>query len=490
MKVNKKTASLLALSVVIFALMCSFYFRIAQRIDINSDMASGIVEAMDMTKGNILLSGWSLSTVSFYFTEIIWYALDILIGGHTYKIAYFMPAVILTVLCVMMIVSSERKKTSVIFTLFLIGSPAFFMARNVLTPFIHVGTYVFCLAAYCFTVRYVNNGCRAALAAVFAILSLAYFSDTVAIYISLAPALVVVAVSFLRYEFDKRWTMILLISLLSVASSALIKFVFSHYGFVVPGVQPTRFATLEGIGKNAGDMFLGIMRLFDADFYGRDPRDSETVMRCLTFFMLAVFIFILTLRAFKMKDGKDIFLLTATLIMPIAFVVSDVSVGVSSIRYILPIFIYGTVFISSGNTPLMNNSRVFWLVAFLAVIPSVHHIKESLHLPKALNGMKGLSQVLKDNGLTNGYAEFWFASAVSVYGQVQVAPVNYEKNKIIRRDWLSKGSWYSENNRFVIIHDDIIKKSAVSSYGEPDNIIRYNGYLVYVWNKKLASVNP
>ena len=490
MKVNKKSASLWALSVVIFVVMCSFYFRIAQRIDINSDMASGILEAMDMTKGNILLSDWSLSTVSFYFTEIIWYALAILIGGHTYKIAYFMPAVILTVLSVMMIVSSESKKTAVIFTLFLLGAPAFFMARNVLTPFIHVGTYIFCLAAYCFTVRYVSSGCKAALAAVFAILSLAYFSDTIAIYISLAPVLVVAAVSFLRSEFDKRWGMVLLISILSVVASALIKLVFSHYGFVVPGMQPTRFATLEGIGKNVGDMFLGIMNLFDADFYGRDPRDSETVMRCLAFFMLAVFILIVALRAFKIREGKDIFLLSATLIMPIAFVVSEVSVGVSSIRYILPFFIYGTVFISRVNTPLMNNSRVFWLVAVLAVIPSVHHIKESLHLPKALNGMKNLSQVLKENGLTNGYAEFWFASAVSVYGQVQVAPVNYDNNQIIRRDWLSKGSWYSANNRFVIIHDEIIKKSAVSAYGEPDSIIRYNGNLVYVWNKKLAAANP
>jgi len=487
MKVSKKNTSLWALSIFIFAVMLSFYFRIAQRIDINSDMASGIVEAMDMTKGNVLLSGWSLSTVSFYFTEIIWYALAILIGGHTYKIAYFMPALILTVLCVMMIISSENKKSAIIFTLFLFGAPAFFMARNVLTPFIHVGTYIFCLAAYCFTVRYVTYGCKAALAAMFAILSLACFSDTIAIYISLVPALTVVMVSFLRSEFDKRWAAVLVVTVLAVAASVIITWVFLHYGFVVPGVQPTRFTTLDGIGKNVSVTFLGVMSLFDADFYGRDPRQSETVIRCMSFFMLAIFVLIVAMRAFKLRDSKDIFLLVAALIMPLAFIVSDVSVGVSSIRYILPFFIYGTVFISRVNTPLLNNTRVLALIAVLAIIPSVHHIKSSIHLPKALNGMKGLSQVLKDNGLTNGYAEFWFASATSVYGQVQVAPINYDGSHVIRRDWLSKASWYNENNRFIIIHDELLKKSAVSAYGEPDNIIRYNGYLVYVWNKKITA---
>jgi len=490
MMINKKTASYLFVSAAIFALMCSFYFRIAQRIDINSDMASGLVEALDMAKGNIFLSGWSLSTVSFYFTEVIWYAIAIGVAGHSYKIAYFMPAIILTLLCLMMIVSSENKKTAAFFTLFFLGAPTFFMARNVLTPFIHVGSYVFCLAGYCLALRYLKSGSKTALAGMFFILSLTYFSDTISLYISLIPAFAVVVVSFLRSELDRKWTLILAVSLLAVAASMLINAVFVRYGFVVPGVQPTRFATLEGIGKNITDLFFGVMKLFDADFYGRDPRKKETVMRCLSFFIIVAFIFLVILRAMRIKDNKDIFLLTALAIMPVAYIFSDVSVGVSSIRYIIPFFVYGTVLISNSVTPVLNNGRTLFLLAVLALTPSIHHIKESIQLPKAMNGLKGLSQAMYDKGLSHGYAEFWFASATSVYGQVQVAPINYDGEKVIRRDWLSKASWYKDDNHFVIIHDDKLKDSAIKFYGQPDDILRHNGYTVFIWNKKLSTANP
>lgn len=490
MKISRRSAIFYLVALAIFALMISFYFRIAQRIDINSDMASGMVEALDMSKGNILLSGWSLSTVSFYFTEIVWYVTAILVSGYSYKITYFMPAIMLAILCALMIFSSENKKTAAIFTLFMLGAPTFFMARNVLTPFIHIGTYIFCLAAYCLASRYVSNGSKAALAGIFCILALTYFSDTIALYISLVPTLAVVVVSILRSQHDKRWSVVLAVSVLSVATAMLINALFLRYGFVVPGVQPTKFATLEGIGRNISDLFRGVMTLFDADFYGRDPREKDTIIRCLSFFIIAAFIFIVALRAFKIKDNKDVFLLVATLIMPVAYIVSDVSVGVSSIRYILPFFIYGTVLISRVNTPLLNNARVFLLLVVLALIPSVHHIKETIHRPKALNGLKELSQVLYDKGLKHGYAEFWFASATSVYGQVQVAPINYNPEHVIRRDWLSKESWYGDNNRFIIIHDDMLKQAAIKAYGQPDDVIKHNSLTVFVWNKKLTTSNP
>ncbi|HFG4062978.1 TPA: hypothetical protein ACGGM2_002594, partial [Escherichia coli] len=56
-----------------FIVLSIIYSMIAKNIIPNSDVMSSFREARDITEGNIFLSGWDLSTVSFYFTEIIPY---------------------------------------------------------------------------------------------------------------------------------------------------------------------------------------------------------------------------------------------------------------------------------------------------------------------------------------------------------------------------------------------------------------------------------
>ncbi|HEO9230461.1 TPA: hypothetical protein QIF78_004641, partial [Escherichia coli] len=60
-----------------FIVLSIIYSMIAKNIIPNSDVISSFREARDITEGNIFLSGWDLSTVSFYFTEIIPYAIAI-----------------------------------------------------------------------------------------------------------------------------------------------------------------------------------------------------------------------------------------------------------------------------------------------------------------------------------------------------------------------------------------------------------------------------
>ncbi|HAO7519625.1 TPA: hypothetical protein KMV82_002267, partial [Escherichia coli] len=51
-----------------FIVLSIIYSMIAKNIIPNSDVMSSFREARDITEGNIFLSGWDLSTVSFYFT--------------------------------------------------------------------------------------------------------------------------------------------------------------------------------------------------------------------------------------------------------------------------------------------------------------------------------------------------------------------------------------------------------------------------------------
>src|SRR5690242_10695711 len=51
------------------------YHAMARSVATNADGSANVLQAWDMVHGNVLLSGWTLSDVSFYTTELLQYAL-------------------------------------------------------------------------------------------------------------------------------------------------------------------------------------------------------------------------------------------------------------------------------------------------------------------------------------------------------------------------------------------------------------------------------
>lgn len=484
---NIKKLSVAATIIAAFFL----FYHMAMITEINSDMASGILEAHDLASGNVFLNGWSLSTVPFYFTDIVWYAIVICFTGISYKLNYVFSALSLLSLCIAMISASECKKTAAAITFFTLGSPVAFMAQNLLTPVVHVGTYIFSLCIFILSKKYVKTPNKKTLALVYIIMSLTYFSDAMSMYLVFVP-LIVTAISYALWSrVEKGWVNLVVVSVLAYLTSLLIWSVFSKYGFVIPGLQETKFATTKVILKNISDLFEGSLKLYSAYFFGLRPKSPGVAQICLSFLTLTIFFSLLFYRALSIKynRGQDIFLLSATLIMPIAFIVSDISVGLGSIRYILPFFIFGTVFACGIGVQSRLNKRSLYALIVLFITSSAFHVKENLESPKANERYKQINQALNDNGLNHGFASYWDSSSVSIYGGVIVAPVYPSDNGIMRFNWLSKSSWYDDDNRFVIIENDNMKKSATMSFGMPDKVIHAGGKEIYVWNRKIHTVD-
>src|SRR4051794_19340801 len=63
------------------AVMLLGYLRIARANATNADGAANALQAWDMLHGNVFLSGWTLSDVSFFPTELVQYTLIELFYG-------------------------------------------------------------------------------------------------------------------------------------------------------------------------------------------------------------------------------------------------------------------------------------------------------------------------------------------------------------------------------------------------------------------------
>ncbi|MFP1783992.1 hypothetical protein [Lonsdalea quercina] len=469
--------------------MSLIYYKISQRININSDMASGFLAASDLSKGNIYLKGWSLSTVPFYFTELVWYSLVILIGGYNYMYNYALPAIYLVVLCTLIIMCCDNKKIGFFLTFFLLGTPGLFLTSNILVPVIHIGAYIFSLTSLLLTMKYVKSGLNCHLIINYFILTMVFFSDSISIFIILVPFLTVSFVTFIQGKISKRWSALTLISLVSYGSSLLIWNLFKKYGFNVPGYSSPTFVSLDDFYSNLNILVEGFLRLQDSFFFGADPHNRQTIFICLSFACLSYIMIMLFLKLKKAKDfdSLDVYLCSATFVMPIAFVVSSVNVGVSSIRYIIPFFIFTTILLSRKNDGECSNTRLKYLVFFVMFVVSIYSIYNMLNTPKALNQMHNVSEIIKKNGLKKGYAEFWHASSISVYGDVQVAPIYYDGMKLIKMKWLSKDEWYNSGNNFVIVNNNDIEATVVRQFGNPDKVIEVEGVKIFIWNKNLIA---
>lgn len=80
------------LSVILVFLIFSYIFTaLSYKFIPSSDSMSGILEAADIANGNITLKGWYLSTVTFYFTDLVWFALAIKLFGYSEWITYVIP---------------------------------------------------------------------------------------------------------------------------------------------------------------------------------------------------------------------------------------------------------------------------------------------------------------------------------------------------------------------------------------------------------------
>jgi hypothetical protein len=484
---KKNTRKVIPLTIAL--LMTVIYYYISLRLELNSDMASALLESRDVATGNWLLKGWTLSTVSFFFTEVIWYAFAIKLFGYSYILAHIIPAIYLSILCVITVASCKKKKTGATFVLFFLATPTLPMAVNSLHTVAHIGTYIFCVISFLLAKIYFEKNTKILLIPLYIILSVTFFSDAISLYLFLIPVIFVLFSCYLtkRSLKDIKWLIIFAVSLLALATSLILKSLFAKNGFNIPGLYDIRLATGSEISKNIHDLFFGTLHLYNADFMGMEISNAIIILAPLSFICLVVFLTAFILKCIQIKDfdSVDFFLFAATLITPFAFIFTTVSQGEGSIRYIIPAFIFGTIFNSRLDYKCFIGFRITNIIFIIMIICSFSHLKDNLIKDRAENRAKLLSLVLSEKGFKNGFAEFWNASSISVYGQVQVSPVYYNDKIIIPMHWLSKDAWYEEDNRFVIINDEKMKSAALNMYGNPNDILKIAGFTIYVWDKNI-----
>ncbi|MGH9303428.1 MAG: hypothetical protein ACRDZ5_03335 [Acidimicrobiales bacterium] len=120
----------------------------------DSDGAAVILQGQAMSKGHLLLSGWSLSLDSFWTVDAPFYLVAVLLGGVTPVLLHLVPAVIaLLVIGAGAYIAAEGRRgpgavVGALTVVALLGFPTHTMAYFFLRGPLHVATALWCLVAF------------------------------------------------------------------------------------------------------------------------------------------------------------------------------------------------------------------------------------------------------------------------------------------------------------------------------------------------------
>jgi hypothetical protein len=508
---RKRLVSLTAVAVAIGIVFCCC-LRLASTIPTDSDGAGNILMAWAMLHGNVLLSGWRLTDVSFYLTELPEYMLITAVRGVRPDVVQIGAAITYT-LCALgaaLVAKGEATgRAGALRAALAIGialAPAAGDQRTLLTNPDHTGTAVPILLLLLLLER---PALRARMPLItLVIVSVAAVSDEITLLIAVAP---LVGLWLLRSRLktattdradrvDRRLERRLAVAacaaaVIGWAATQVIKAVGGWRTVAIP-------ATFVGFGRIAGNFrqaIAGLLTLFNIGFAGQSGWHTTLAVFHLIGLLLVVAAVVLGIRGIRAGDDLVTSLLTLAILVDLAafsLFISSPQQNYREIDVIVPLgaALAGRVLV--GPLPRM---RMQWAVAAVLAAFAVtfgYGLTQATRPPANL----GLGNWLVEHHLTSGIAEYWAADTIvaDTGGAVHVVSVQLAGGRLTPNLWETDTQWFNPGTHyanFLILSapsgsdpHPMTRPEAVTALGTPSHAYSYAGDVILVWQKNLLTL--
>lgn len=488
----------------LFCCLSVFFVSVTLHLPYSSDHASILLEAKSILDGNIFLKGWTLSTVSYYTTEIPFFIIGILIFGYSEKVIYIITGISYAFLAILIIilcsldqkgnVSISRLVISLCFSFYIIS---LFSNWGLFSP-VHIVSFAYCLCSIFLLRKLDNTFSYGGLLILSLILLITFVGDTFTIYIWGIPILIIMTGKFLFGKEKSKYAITLFSIIISIIISRIIlNLIRQNGGFIVPGVE-AKFVDYNNINNNLYLFFIGLFDLFSVNFFGQHVYSLNTLINAIHCIGLVIFIqaIIWSINNFRKLETVIQILLVGIFINLLEYLLADVAIWRGTVRYLLPTLIFSIfliVFFIENNNWYQNRPIIMILTSIviaMSLIPRMSLTRPDLPVSK-------LSSFLSEKNLIYGYGPYWVASITTVHSNemVKIRAVTSSDNKYIRPFiWLAENDWYNENATFIVIDStNVVEKpfninweTAVNTFGQPYKTFRVDNYDILVWNRNIS----
>ena len=509
--IRRRPDAVFCISLLLILLHCIYIYLTFLRVPLNSDHANQVLQAADILSGNILLKGWNLTGVSFYLSELPFYVLGTAFAGidtYAYLIAAAAMVICLSVLSYQLAFKNHLADPlpKALLYLTLTGFPTLTWLgylRGHCAIFIY-----FCLLLIILDRIFTEGQVPAFLWVLFGLLTACgCMSDMQLLIIAVVPVLLFCGINLLRNEpkFDTKHSAWMAgISVICTGLGMMMDALLMKLGGINKNsfLDTRKFVNMDALGEKILLLGEGILNVFRAD------RPSGTwSFRGMIGICIAAGIILITLvclfsvlqRFLKKGEGDPVSLICAlsiTVMFLICFF-TDIYTAEDSARYISWLPFAAAVLICRSLESKLSGFRFlpcvisFLTAGFLFFMPPVFTRVETQQ--------DRLAAFLRENDLTNGYADFWNAShtTVAANDQVKVRAIRGQVPELGKPDhmemqnWFCKTEWYQTSPHNFIVFDGrgylhVSEDVVTTLLGEPEQILETGEYRVYVYNRDLT----
>jgi hypothetical protein len=513
-------AGLAGLVVLAAAALYFAYWRQSLAVGLSSDGSGNILQAWDMLHGNLLLTHWWVSDVSFYTTELPQYALiEWLTGLGPWVVhaAAAMTYTLLVLLGALLAKGSARGGKGwarALLTAGLMVSPQLSATSVVLLSPDHTGTAVPLLVIWLLIDRARPRWYVPVLVCL--MFTLTMVGDSIILLTGVAPLVLIgtgrAVTGLIRngLRHVPAWYE------LSLAVAAAVGGLAGSYGPRVMaawgGYQQSPVSAdtdLSQLQHGSWVTLQGFLELFGANvlnpaFYGTTtPAEVAFVWLHLAGALVATIgVVVGVVRIFRPGDLIVPVFAVAILANVGAYMISTHAQDLLGAREMAAVLPLGAVLagrVLGDRLAAWTRAARYWLTPVLAVLAAGYlaTLGFSAAQPARPGPNEPLAAWLTAHGLTGGLATYWQANSTNVdsHGRIVLSAVVQDvRDRLVPYLWETNEANYDPARRYAnfVVADGPsalpgMKLSAELTFGKPTQIYQADGYTIMVWNKNLLT---
>ena len=512
-----KRAGLVALAT---AVLFFCYWRQSQSVPLSSDGSGNVLQAWDMLHGNLLLSHWRVSDVSFYTTELPQYMLIAALTGLGPWVAYAAAAMTYTLLVLLAALLARGRARGraglarALLAASLMLAPQLSATSILLLSPDHIGTAVPLLAIWLLIDRcaprwYVPPLVGLAFAGVIV-------ADSIVLLTGIVPLVLVCALrtcpGLVRHgerRTSRRYE-------LALAGAAAVAGVAGSYApqaiAALGGYQQSPVGTATDLGQLQHGSWVTLqafLELFGGNVFGMSYFGRWPVLEvCFVALHLAGVI----VAAWALGVGLARIFRFGELIVPTfavaivlnlgAYMISTHARDLLGAREMAEVLPLGAVLagrVLGDRIPGWPRSAKRWLIPVLAVPAAGYLAALALGAAQAAvpPASEPLATWLAAHRLSDGLAGYWQANSTTVDSQGRIvvsAVIQDPSGRLVPYQWETDDTNYDPARHyanFVVAGGPTglpgMQKSAEFTFGRPARVYQADGYTIMVWNTNLLA---
>jgi hypothetical protein len=501
------------------------YLRLASTRAVNSDGAAQALQAWDMVHGNLLLSGWKTSDVSFYTTELPQYMLVEVVRGFDQNAVHVAAAMTYTLVVLFAALLAKAAATGreavarVALAVGIMLAPQLNSGTNVLVSSPdHIGTSVPLLVAWLVIDRARPRWWVPAVVSL--VLAWALVADSIAVVAGVIPLTLVCAFRVARggrraggrggrlYEIALGGGALIAVAVAQVAD--LVIHALGGYTARSLGIQLAPIGVIEG--HNLPLAAQSLLLLPGADFLGLPSPVATTWFVLLHLAGVALVAAGIGLAAWRfgrrdadLAGGMTSQLLLAGIVVNFTvFVVTTYVHDLAAAREIAPMLPFSAALAARQLGPALAGAgrgarRIAVPALSLILAGYLAGFGLELTTPSEPPQAATLTSWLSAHPIGTGLSGYWAASVVTLTsgGRDAVRPVLVIDGRVTADNAEVKADWFDPANSaadFVVLFPGgpaypgfADRRAVIATFGKPDRTYQVGQYTILWWHKNLLT---